>query len=199
MKTAAVLIAAVLAALALNSSSATPVAAPPGLRVSDNHRFLATAEGKPFFWLADTAWQLIHDLNEEETRRYFADRRDKGFTVIQTVALAEARGDLPNAYGHMPIETKRPDKPLVKDGPDNDYWDDVDRALRLAKEYGLHVALLPTWGKWVTSDWQNAERNGERFFHRCKRRGLWAIPRRAFPRARQHHLDSRRRQSRAHR
>jgi inosine-uridine nucleoside N-ribohydrolase len=141
-------------------SSGAPIPAPPGLRVSENGRFLVTAEGQPFFWLADTAWQLIHDLNEEETRRYFADRRDKGFTVIQTVALAEVRSDLPNAYGHMPIEPKRPDKPLVKDGPDNDYWDDVDRVLRLAKEYGLHVALLPTWGKWVTSDWQNGIVNG---------------------------------------
>jgi inosine-uridine nucleoside N-ribohydrolase len=141
------------------AASALP-AAPPGLRVSDNRRFLVTAEGKPFFWLADTAWQLIHDLNAEETRRYFADRRDKGFTVIQTVALAEVRSDLPNAQGHMPIEPKRPDRPIVKEGPDNDYWDDVDRVLRLAKEHGLHIALLPTWGKWVTSDWQNGLVNG---------------------------------------
>jgi inosine-uridine nucleoside N-ribohydrolase len=142
------------------AASAAPTPAPPGLRLSDNRRFLVTAEGKPFFWLADTAWQLIHDLNEEETRRYFADRRDKGFTVIQTVALAEVRSDSPNAQGRMPIEPKRPDKPLVKDGPDNDYWDDVERVLRLAKEHGLHIALLPTWGKWVTSDWQNGIVNG---------------------------------------
>lgn len=130
-------------------------ATPPGLRVSDNRRFLITAEGMPFFWLADTAWQLIHDLNEEEIRRYFADRRDKGFTVIQTVALAELRSEKPNAFGHFPIEPKRPERPIVKDGPDNDYWDDVERVLRLAREQGLRIALLPTWGKWVLSNWQN--------------------------------------------
>ncbi|MBM3860706.1 MAG: DUF4038 domain-containing protein [Verrucomicrobia bacterium] len=127
----------------------------PRLRVSDNGRFLVTESGKPFFWLGDTAWQLIHDLNEAELRRYFADRRDKGFTVIQTVALVELRSDTPNAYGHLPIEPKRPDKPIVKDGPDNDYWDDVERVLRLAKEHGLYVGLLPTWGKYVTSSWQS--------------------------------------------
>jgi hypothetical protein len=127
----------------------------PPLRVSDNHRFLVTAEGRPFFWLADTAWQLIHDLNEAEMRRYFADRRDKGFTVIQTVVLAEYRFEQPNAFGHFPIEPRRPDRPLVKDGPDNDYWDDVERVLRLAAEHGLYVGLLLTWGKYVTSDWQN--------------------------------------------
>lgn len=136
----------------LSDLNATPL---PQLRVSDNHRFLSTAAGQPFFWLADTAWQLIHDLDEAEMRRYFAERRDQGFTVIQTVVLAEHRFDQPNAFGHFPIEPQRPDKPLVKDGPDNDYWDDVERALRLAAEYGLYVGLLPTWGRYVTSNWQN--------------------------------------------
>jgi len=130
------------------------------LRVSDNQRFLVTADGKPFFWLADTAWQLIHDLDEAEIRRYFSDRHDKGFTVIQTVVLVELRSDKPNAYGHFPIEPKQPDRPIIKDGPDNDYWDDVERVLRLGNEYGLYIGLLPTWGKWVISDWQNGIVNG---------------------------------------
>ena len=44
---------------------------------------------------------------------------------------------------------------MVKDGPDNDYWDDVERAVRLAGEQGLYIGLLPTWGKHVTSNWQS--------------------------------------------
>ena len=31
----------------------------PRLKVSDNHRYLQTEDGKPFFWLGDTAWELI--------------------------------------------------------------------------------------------------------------------------------------------
>ena len=127
----------------------------PPIKVSENQRFLVTVDGRPFFWLADTAWQLIHDLDEAEIRRYFANRRDKGFTVIQTVVLAELRFDKPNAFGHFPIEPQRPDRPIIKEGPNNDYWDDVERVLRLAAEHGLYVGLLPTWGRWVSSDWQN--------------------------------------------
>jgi len=123
--------------------------------VADNRRFLATAEGRPFFWLGDTAWQLIHDLDEAEIRRYFANRRAKGFNGVLTVILVELRSDRPNAFGHFPIEPKRPDRPIVRPGPDNDYWDDVERVLRLAEEYDLYIGLLPTWGKWVTSDWQS--------------------------------------------
>ncbi|MHC1767110.1 MAG: DUF4038 domain-containing protein [Verrucomicrobiia bacterium] len=30
----------------------------PRVQVSENRRFLVTADGKPFFWLADTAWWI---------------------------------------------------------------------------------------------------------------------------------------------
>ena len=30
------------------------------LRISDDKRHLVTEDGKPFFWLGDTAWELFH-------------------------------------------------------------------------------------------------------------------------------------------
>src|SRR5690606_41381502 len=62
------------------------------LRVSDNRRYLQTADGKPFFWLGDTAWELFHRLNREEAEKYLRNRAEKSFTVIQAVALAEPNG-----------------------------------------------------------------------------------------------------------
>lgn len=56
----------------LASSSPDPAgthAKPAQLRVSDNHRFLVTADGKPFFYLGDTAWELFHRLNREDYNR----------------------------------------------------------------------------------------------------------------------------------
>jgi hypothetical protein len=38
----------------------------PRLKVSDNHRFLVTQDGKPFFYLADTAWELFHRLDRQQ-------------------------------------------------------------------------------------------------------------------------------------
>src|SRR5271165_6016217 len=64
----------------------------PRLKVSDNHRFLVTESGQPFFWLGDTAWELFHRLNQEDAERYLDNRARKGFTVIQAVALAEMAG-----------------------------------------------------------------------------------------------------------
>lgn len=122
----------------------------PRLRVSANQRFLVTTEGRPFFWLGDTAWELFHRLNREEATRYLEDRASKGFTVIQAVALAEIDGlNTPDAYGHRPLVDNDPTRPDVKDGSDNDYWDHVDYIVRRANELGLRIGFLPTWGdKW---------------------------------------------------
>ena len=37
----------------------------PRLKVSDNKRFLVEENGKPFFYLGDTAWELFHRLTRE--------------------------------------------------------------------------------------------------------------------------------------
>ena len=52
----------------------TAAAAAPQLKVSENRRFLVYADGRPFFWLGDTAWELFHRLNREEADRYLENR-----------------------------------------------------------------------------------------------------------------------------
>lgn len=122
----------------------------PRLRVHEEGRYLVFEDGRPFFYLGDTAWELFHRLTREEAAEYLDDRAANGFTVIQAVALAELDGlNTPNAYGHRPLIEEDPARPDVRDGPKNDYWDHVDAVIDLAAERGLYVGLLPTWGdKW---------------------------------------------------
>jgi hypothetical protein len=118
------------------------------LRVSDNRRFLVQADGKPFFYLADTAWELFHRLDRDETKHYLDDRARKGFTVIQAVALAEFDGlTVPNRYGHLPLKDNDPAK------PGEAYFQHVDWVVDQAAARGLVVALLPTWGDKVNKKW----------------------------------------------
>lgn len=141
------------------------------LKVSDNKRFLVKADGAPFFWLGDTGWELFHRLNREDADRYLKNRADKGFTVIQAVALAEFDGlNTPNAYGHRPLVDNDPAQPDVKDGANNDYWDHVDYVVRKADSLGLYIGFLPTWGDKWNKKWgvgpevftaQNAEVYGQ--------------------------------------
>ena len=124
------------------------------LTVSQNGRYLCCADGTPFFWLADTAWELLHALNREEAEHYLRTRRDQGFNVIQTVLLAEKDGlRIPNAYGRLPLRTGAngiPDPVMLDEekrpGDEYTYWDHADFIVNLAAELGLYVALLPTWG-----------------------------------------------------
>ena len=53
-------VAALVVALGAPAFAQPPL---PRLKISDNKRFLVTADGKPFFWLADTAWEIFHRLN----------------------------------------------------------------------------------------------------------------------------------------
>lgn len=136
-------------------------AASPRLTVSDNHRFLVKGDGAPFFYLGDTAWELFHRLNREEADRYLKNRAQKGFTVIQAVAIAELDGQAdPNAYGHLPLVDLDPARPAVKDGPNNDYWDHVDYIVNQAESLGLVIGFLPTWGR----NWHDKVKDGKPLF-----------------------------------
>ncbi len=71
----------------------------PLLKISEDKRHFVTQDNEPFFWLGGTAWELIHRLTKDEIDLYLTDRAEKGFTVIQTVVLAELDGlNTPNAY-----------------------------------------------------------------------------------------------------
>ncbi|MCX6362396.1 MAG: glycoside hydrolase family 140 protein [Armatimonadetes bacterium] len=127
------------AALGLSVASAAPPA--PMLKVSENHRYLVTAHGEPFFWLGDTAWELFHRLNREEAARYLQNRAALRYTVVQAVALAELDGaGAPNAYGHLPLVDRDPARPV------EEYFGNVDWVVARANELGIVVAMLPTWG-----------------------------------------------------
>lgn len=147
------LVQAVAGAAVLLVGAAAAPAAEYLLRPSENGRFLVRADGTPFFYLGDTAWELLHRATREQADAYLADRAAKGFTVIQTVALAERDGlRRPNPYGHRPLEDGDPARPAVRPGPGNDYWDHVDTIIEKAESLGLYVGLLPTWGRYVTKD-----------------------------------------------
>ncbi len=152
----------------------------PRLKVSDNKRFLVTADGEPFFWLGDTAWELFHRLNREDAEKYLKNRAERRFTVVQAVVLAELDGlNDPNAYGERPLVGNDPLK------PNEAYFAHVDWIVKRANALGIYVGMLPTWGDKWNKKWgvgpeiftvANAEAYGEWLGRRYKDAGIiWVL------------------------
>src|SRR5580704_5858103 len=57
------------------------------LRVAANKRYFEHTDGTPFYWLGDTWWTGLSDrLPWEGFQTLSADRKQKGFTVVQICA-----------------------------------------------------------------------------------------------------------------
>jgi hypothetical protein len=123
------------------------------LVVSQNGRFLQHENGRPFFWLGDTAWLLFQKLDRAEAERYLENRRLKSFNVIQVVLLQKT--PKVNVYGDAPLVNDNPTEPLITPGNNRavpaeyDYWDHVDFVIDKAAQKHIYMAILPTWGSLV--------------------------------------------------
>ncbi len=115
------------------------------MRVSENRRYLVDASGKPFFYLADTAWRLLYCTDHAMADRYLRKRRDQGFSVFMTVLLSEVFGSESetNWFGHYALVDWDPSR------PNEAFFEYVDWVVRRAGELGLVVGILPTWGEFV--------------------------------------------------
>ena len=143
-----------LAGLPFSPSAIPSASSPlPRIKVHPAGHLLQTEDGRPFFWLGDTAWELIHHTTREETSYYLHARSLQGFTVIQTVALSEFQGvNKPSALGILPLIDNDPRKPNPA------YFDRVVEIVDEAASQQLYVALLPTWGDKLTAPWGDGPR-----------------------------------------
>jgi len=62
-----------------------PLALHGPIRVSNDGRYFEHADGTPFFWLGDTAWNGALLSTEPEWAQYIKERRRQKFTVVQFV------------------------------------------------------------------------------------------------------------------
>jgi glycosyltransferase involved in cell wall biosynthesis len=96
--------------------------------VSLNGRYFVGQQGKPFFYLGDTAWLLFQRLNHEEVDEYLKDRAGKGLTVIQAYVLPGLAANHPDGatslLGATPLVERDPTR------PNEVFFRNVDGALR---------------------------------------------------------------------
>jgi hypothetical protein len=115
------------------------------IRVADDRRHLAHADGTPFFWLGDTWWMgLCERLRfPDEFESLILDRKAKGFSVIQIVAglypdmpAFDARGR--NEAGFPWTEKYGRIRP--------EYFDKADERLFALADAGIVPCVVLAWG-----------------------------------------------------
>lgn len=118
------------------------------LAVHPDGRRLITADGGRIYLIGDTAWELFHRLDDEQTEHYLTTRAEQGFNLIQAVALAELNGlQIPDRQGMLPLFDWDPTRPNPA------YFDRLARILGRAAELGLYMGILPTWGDKFNRIW----------------------------------------------
>jgi Protein of unknown function (DUF4038) len=118
--------------------------------VSANGRHFVDREGKPFFWLGDTAWPLLAEYPLATAETYLRNRAVKGFTVVQTVIAWSHWGTgFEKATPMANIQREVPWLDSNPVTPNDAYFKHVDQVVQEADRRGLVLAMHPSWGYYV--------------------------------------------------
>lgn len=116
------------------------------IQVSPDQHHFEYADGKPFFWLGDTQWKsLCKRMTWEGFQLLTADRKSKGFTVVQIVC-----GPYPDENFFKPSWNNEGGQPyLAKDlnlvNPK--YFEYADRRFKHLVNKGIVPAIVGAWGR----------------------------------------------------
>jgi len=148
----------------------TPVTAPNVLKVAADRRSLVHDDGTPFFYLADTAWELFNKLSRTQAKHYLNTRAAQGFTVIQAEINARFGA---NVYG---------DAPFIKNDvtrPNEAFFQHMDYVINRANALGMYVSLVPldsTWSQNGTFNVDNVYQFGKFLGRRyAKAKIIWVL------------------------
>jgi Protein of unknown function (DUF4038)/Putative collagen-binding domain of a collagenase len=121
---------------------AMALAAAP-LLTPNRHYFVR--DGKPFFWLGDTAWTISSSYTPEEAEEYLEHRARQGFTVINVMMVftggpGGVKPAQENVEGNAPFLNWNPAT------PNEAFFKNVDRVLAIARRKNLILAIMPCGG-----------------------------------------------------
>lgn len=139
-------------------------AAPGPIRVSPNGRYFVDANGAPFYFLADTQWELFRRYSLSDAQRILENRKAKGFSVVMVMLTGVGDGNGSNVDGQYPWLNGDPA------APNPAYFTNVDGAVKLAltndiqlliglyhQMYGQRMTVdnAKPWANWVTSRYRD--------------------------------------------
>lgn len=142
------------------------------IRVADNRRHFAHADGTPFFWLGDTWWMgLCSRLHwPDEFAHLTSDRLEKGYNVIQIVA-----GLYPDMPAFDPRGANEAGFPWEEGYASlrPEYFDLADRRLLYLINAGITPCIVGMWGYFLP--WMGIEKAKQHWRYLIARYGAWPV------------------------
>jgi len=141
------------------------------LRVSENRRYFEHVDGTPFLWLGDTWWKMLaRRISFEEFKVLAADRREKGFSVVQIVAGLypdeppfDPRGYNEGGFAWEPG--------FARINPQ--YFDYADRRLQWLVKSEMVPAIVGCWGYYLP--WMGVEKMKKHWRYLLARYGAYPV------------------------
>lgn len=121
----------------------------PRLGVSEDRRSLQTADGKPFYWMSDTAWMWLYRMYMNERRDYLDARAAQGFNVLLFQMLTGGYGQKDLAQAAIFDAKGVKYGPALTRKPNIAFWGRARRAVEDISRAGVVPAMVLTWGAHV--------------------------------------------------
>ena len=117
------------------------------LKVSDDRHYLIHENGRPFFWLGNTAWLLPERLTRDEVDFYLSREREEGYNVEQIQVL----NAIPtfNIYGRQANDEQFSFAQFTSKNVYG-YWDHLDYIVDKAEANGIYIAMDCIWGSQIS-------------------------------------------------
>lgn len=111
------------------------------VHVAKDHRHFEHADGSPFFWLADVAWNAPRLATQRDWVTYTQVRGGQNFSAVQLAAMAGT-----DLNGHSPFSGQ---SRIVIDPR---YFQNLDEKIDMANRAGLLSVIAPLWGNGGVDD-----------------------------------------------
>ncbi len=123
-------------------------------RLTVKGQYLMHENGKPFFWLGNTAWLLPERLNRDEVEFFLTRESEEGYNVEQ-IQVLDSNYPTYNVYGQQAfddsfdmekfVSPQLPNSPTPQ-LPIYSYWDHLDYIVSMAERMGIYIAMDCIWG-----------------------------------------------------